>query len=237
VIETKQVTRLGGVSERSIDIRIVAATNRDLASEVQRGGFRQDLFYRLSGATVWIPPLRDRQRELPILAQLFLEEACARLGRPSMAFSDDALRALAGYEWPGNVRELKNVIDFTAAAHTGSLVEAQHLMHRLGAPGSGESAQTTPGMPAVKDWPLAGEAAAPANEEPPDDEETPAPASFRPIEEEMRDLEKRRMKEALEAANGVQTRAAKLIGMPLRTFQAKVKQHGLRKVARSSKRS
>jgi transcriptional regulator with GAF, ATPase, and Fis domain len=237
VLETKRVTRLGGVSERSIDIRIVAATNRDLATEVKNGGFRQDLFYRLSGATVWIPPLRDRQRELPILAQLFLDEACTRLGRPPMELADDAMRVLAAYEWPGNVRELKNVIDFVAAAHADSVIEPRHLLPKLGPQTGAGADQTSPGMLALGGWPLGQEVRAPTTSELGVSEETPPPQSFRPLDEELRDLEKRRMAQALEAANGNQTQAAKLIGMPLRTFQAKVKQHGLRKKPRSSKRS
>jgi len=232
VLETKRVTRLGGVNERAIDIRIVAATNRDLAGEVQKGGFRQDLFYRLSGATVWIPPLRDRQRELPILAQLFLEEACSRLGRPPMELASNALRALAAYDWPGNVRELKNVLDFMSAAHADSVVEAHHLLAKLGMQGVPSSDQTSPGMRALKGWPLPGESRASTSGELPAAEDTPPPLTFRPLDEELRDLERRRMAQALEVSDGNQTRAAKLIGMPLRTFQAKVKQHGLRKKPR-----
>ncbi len=237
VLETKRVTRLGGVNERSIDIRIVAATNRDLATEVTKGGFRQDLFYRLSGATVWIPPLRDRQRELPILAQLFLDEACNRLGRPAMELADDGLRALAAYEWPGNVRELKNVIDFVTAAHADTVVEARHLLPKLGAQAGPGADQTSPGMLALSRWELDRESRAATTAEMDAAEATPPPQSFRPLDEELRELEKRRMAEALAAADGNQTKAAKLIGMPLRTFQAKVKQHGLRKRARTAKRS
>ena len=94
-LETGRFTRLGEVKERAVDIRVVAATNRDLPAEVAAGRFRRDLYFRLSAATVWIPPLRDRRREIPIFALRFLAEACQRRGRPPPAVSEPALRS-----WP-----------------------------------------------------------------------------------------------------------------------------------------
>jgi DNA-binding NtrC family response regulator/pSer/pThr/pTyr-binding forkhead associated (FHA) protein len=205
VLETKRVTRLGDVRERDINIRIVAATNRNLEDQVTAGRFRQDLYYRLKGALLWIPPLRDRARELPLLAKAFLDDACARTGRPSMTLTYGAMQTLAAYSWPGNVRELKNLMEFLAAAMLESDVEEWHISERLGAKLSASGPSSRPL-----------------------DEPTPLPNSdvrrrFRPIDEEVRELERTRMAEALMVAAGNQTRAAELIAMPLRTFVAKLK--------------
>jgi two-component system, NtrC family, response regulator AtoC len=210
VLETKRTMRVGAVSEREIDIRIVAATNRDLDEEVKARRFRQDLLFRLNSATLWLPPLRDRKRDLPLLAQGFLHDACARTGRSPMTIAPEAMQRLATYPWPGNVRELKNVMEFVAAAHAEDVVLPWHLAERLGADGA------EPERPEPEP-----EAEAPSA--------APVAAQFRPIEVEIRELERARMSAALGAAGGNQTRAAELISMPLRTFQAKVKAYGLRR--------
>jgi transcriptional regulator with GAF, ATPase, and Fis domain len=204
VLETKRVARLGGVRDREIDIRIVKA-----------GQFREDLFYRLKGALLWIPPLRDRARELPLLSKEFLDDACARVGRAPMQISYGAMQALSAYSWPGNVRELKNMMEFLAAATPDSIIEEWHITERLGS-----SRRDGPTSSPRSDGPLSSRR--------PFDEVTPVPSSdihraFRPIDEEIRELERARMAEALIAAGGNQTRAAELIAMPLRTFVAKLK--------------
>ena len=207
-VESRRITRLGEVRERSIDVRIVAATNRDLQAEVKAGRFRQDLLFRLGAATVALPPLRDRPREISVLARAFLEEACGRLGRAPIQISVGALQRLVGHPWPGNVRELRNLMAYLAATLEGPLLEPWHLPEES-AEGRLSSAPTA--VPAQK---------------PPE-----APATFRKLEEELRELERRRMVEALQASGGVQKRAAQLIGMPLRTFVLKVKQYGLNKAS------
>jgi DNA-binding NtrC family response regulator len=197
-LEARCVRRLGEVRERELDVRIVAATNRNLGDEVEAKRFRQDLYFRLKGATAWIPPLRDRKAELPILAQAFLGEACARVGRPPMAISPEAMESLALHPWPGNVRELRNLMEYAAAMVKEPVLEHWHLAK----------------------W-IAGEIA---------EEEAPASgvsARFRPIREEIRDLEKSRMLAALAATDGNRTRAAELIGMPLRTFVTKLRAYDL----------
>jgi DNA-binding NtrC family response regulator/pSer/pThr/pTyr-binding forkhead associated (FHA) protein len=206
-LETKRITRVGGQGEHPIDLRIVAATHRDLAEEVKAGRFRQDLLFRIGGATVWLPPLRDRRREIPILAQRFLADACRRAGRDAMAIAVEAMQLLLDFSWPGNVRELRNVMEYIAAAHDEPTVAAWHLVERLGGeggPGRGRSVSAT--MPVTQ----------------------PPPGDFLPIEDEIRELERTRMSHALAAADGNQTAAAELIKMPLRTFQAKAKVYGLR---------
>ena len=202
-LENKKITRLGEVKEREVDVRFVAATNRNVEQEVKAGKFRQDLFFRLGAATVVLPPLRDRPREIPLLSRTFLEQACARLGREPMTLSPAAMQRLAGYNWPGNVRELRNVMEFVAAAVQGDAIEPWDLPGSLG--------EVTADV-----------------ESAPVDPTAERRVSFKPIADEVRELERKRMQEALEASGGVQRRAAELIGMPLRTFVMKLKQYGLR---------
>jgi DNA-binding NtrC family response regulator len=197
VLETRRVTRLGAVKEHAIDVRVVAASNRDLAAEVKAGRFREDLYFRLSGAKVVVPPLRNRPRELSLLARHFLERACA--GRPAPILSMGTLSLLSRHAWPGNIRELKHEMEYVAATASDPVVEPWHLSERLTA---------APAAPVEVDSSL-------------------VPLSRRPIADELRELERRRMVEALEAAGGVQRRAAELIGMPQRTFTMKYKQYGL----------
>src|SRR5262249_54850521 len=101
-LESQRVIRVGGVRELPIDVRIVDATNRDLPSEVDAGRFRRDLLYRIGGAVVTLPPLRDRPRELALLARRFLDDARAAAGLPSVGVSAAAMDALARHDWPGN---------------------------------------------------------------------------------------------------------------------------------------
>jgi DNA-binding NtrC family response regulator len=208
-LETGRITRLGDVRERPIDIRIVAATNRDLEADVAQGRFRQDLLFRLGAAKVVLPPLRDRPREIPLLAQAFLDEAASHYGRKPMSFSIGALHELLARPWKGNVRELRNLARLLVATVPDDVVQTWHLR---------ESAA-----------PEAARAEAPAAPAAPEEstkEETP-PAAFKPVGEELRDLERRRMEEALEVSGGQQKKAAQLLGMPLRTFTLKMKKYGL----------
>jgi DNA-binding NtrC family response regulator len=197
-LDTQRIVRVGDVKERVIDVRVVAATNRNLSAEVAAGRFREDLLYRLGGATVWVPPLRDRPRELALLARRFLDRARQRMQGPPARLSDDAFRRLVAHHWPGNVRELKNVMEFTAAAFDTRLFEAWHFEDRL--------RQLAPL-----------EAASPLPKE-----------ALRSLEEEVRELERTRISEALRLAGGNQRRAAQLIQMPLRSFVRKLGQYGLR---------
>ena len=200
-VESKRISRLGSSEEREIDVRLVAATNRSLESEIKTGRFRQDLFFRLSAATVAIPPLRQRPQDLLLLARRFLEQACAALGRPVPAVAPATLRLLTEHAWPGNVRELKNAMDYLAATVTEPVLEPESLPRSI--------------LPEAAAAPLSA---------------TPAPPEAAPLGdlyEEIRQLERRRIAEALEAAGGVQVKAAELIGMPLRTFAGKVRLYGL----------
>ena len=217
VLETKRVTRLGETDERVADVRLVAATNRDLRAEVSAGRFRQDLYFRIGATTVLIPPLRDRKRDLPVLAQRFLAAACKEAGREPMTIAPATLQVLASYDWPGNVRELKNAMEYAGAMLRDSALEPWML------PESIQPAPVPAGEGDTELVPLLPEAA-------------PAGPRFRPIADEVRELERRRMAEALAAAGGVQKRAAELIDMPLRTFIVKLAQYGLEGHARKRRR-
>jgi len=211
-LEQKKITRVGDVREREVDLRVVAATNRALDDEVKAGRFRQDLYFRLGAATVVLPPLRDRRREIPIMARRFLADACALAGREPPELSAATLQKLAVYGWPGNVRELRNVIEYVAATVDDDRIEPWHLPDKVAGvevTAAVEAAAAIGGL-------------------------APAGKSFRPLADELRALERARMIESLEAAGGVQRRAAELIGMPLRTFVMKVKQYGIS--PRSSRR-
>ncbi|RKH21692.1 sigma-54-dependent Fis family transcriptional regulator, partial [Corallococcus sp. CA031C] len=205
-LDQQVITRLGDSRERPVDLRVVAATHRVLADEVKAGRFRQDLFFRLSAAVVMLPPLRDRPRELPLLARAFLEDACARAGRPVLHLSAATMAVLGAHSWPGNVRELKNALEYAAATSPGPVVEPSHLPESLRE--GLERSDADAGETTVRDG-----------------TEPPVPRAFQNLAEELRTLERQRMVEALEATGGVQTRAAQLIGMPLRTFAFKLKQH------------
>jgi two-component system response regulator AtoC len=204
VLEEKKLMRLGATRELEVDVRIVAATNRDLEAEVEAGKFRRDLYYRLSGATVILPPLRDRPRELALLMRTFLAEACARLGRETPTLAPSAIAALASHSWPGNVRELKNAMEYIAAA-AEEVVEPAHLPERVT-----RAAKSAPPSPAASD-----------------DGDEAVTGVFRPLSDEISELEKSRLKEAMVASGGVKAKAARLIGMPLRTFVAKLKQYSI----------
>ena len=218
-LEAKRITRLGDVREREVDFRVVAATNRDLEAEVAAGRFRRDLLFRLGAAIVELPPLRHRPREISILARLFLAQASARAGRAPLDLSETALARLAAYAFPGNVRELKNAMDFAAATVDGSVVELRALPDRIAGRTSSSSSSSS---------------SSPTQSSGDTDSAADPMRRFRPLADEMRELERTRMVEALEATGGVQARAAELLAMPIRTFSFKLKQHGLS--ARDAKR-
>jgi len=111
VLQEGEIRRVGSTQSRRVDVRLVAATHRDLEQRVRDGRFRSDLYYRLNVMEIRLPPLRERGDDLPELAHVLLEKACKRLNRPVMRFAPDALARIRAYSWPGNVRELENVIE------------------------------------------------------------------------------------------------------------------------------
>ena len=131
VLEERKVLRVGSVEEVEVDVRFVAATNRDLEREVEKGAFRHDLFFRLSAMTLRVPPLRDRPKDLPLLAAHFATRATQAARRPPARFTDGFSQALLRYPWPGNVRELRNVIERAVILASGSELTVMELPERL----------------------------------------------------------------------------------------------------------
>jgi DNA-binding NtrC family response regulator len=207
VLENRCITRLGSVRERPIDVRVVSATHRNLVADSKVGRFRLDLYHRLSGAIVQIPPLRARQKELPVLARKFLDDARRALGKDPLALSDAAMERLRAHSWPGNVRELKNLMEYASAIVEHGTVELEHLAPRLAEEGVAPSSN-------------ASRAAAHATQ-------SSSLHGSQPLDEAVRVFERRKIEAALAATGGNKTKAAKMVGVPLRTFMDKVKRHGL----------
>ncbi len=143
VLETGTFRRLGGVKDIRVDVRIIAATNKNLSQEVAAGRFREDLYYRLNVVTISVPPLRERREDIPVLVRYFIEHSVVP-GRQKKGISRGALNLLLHYHWPGNVRELKNVIERALILAEGECIEAQDLPSnlRVGLPFLAESGQT-----------------------------------------------------------------------------------------------
>jgi len=218
VLEDRMVMRVGGLTPRPIDVRFVAATNRDLAIEVENGRFRQDLFFRLNGISLRIPPLRERPSEIVPLAAMFAARAAASVGKEPPALDPTANSALEAHRWPGNVRELRNVIERAVVLCPDGLILPEHLLLETGAPKKKASGEH-PGVSSSLDIPLIlGDFDAPVTGR------TPLPGTLR---SEIDWLERRRMLDALEKCAGNQTQAAALLGMPRRTFVARLTAYGI----------
>lgn len=203
VVESREVLRLGSLKPRRIDVRFVAATNRDLEAQVASGAFRQDLYFRLNGLSVVIPPLRGRVPEVAPLARKFLEEACLRANRSPPVLSDDALLDLEQRPWPGNVRELRNAMERLAVLASDPIITPEHLVI-LGSAAIGQ-----PSPP-----PLSRAGA-----------ETPTATPG--LKQQLEAMERQRVFEALERCEGNQTRAAKLLGISRRALITRMEMYGL----------
>jgi transcriptional regulator with GAF, ATPase, and Fis domain len=127
VLEQREIKRVGGDKTIKVDVRVLAATNRDLRSEVNAGHFREDLYFRLSVVHVELPPLRERREDVPSLVQHFLREVASRRGM-TLSFGQDAMAALVSHSWPGNVRELRNVVERAAALADGPVITRADLV-------------------------------------------------------------------------------------------------------------
>ncbi len=203
VLEEGKLLRVGASAPRPIDVRFIAATNRDLEDEVDAGRFRRDLYFRLAGAVLSIPPLRDRPDEIEPIAEQFAMQAARQLDRPTPSLTDAARATLRGKPWPGNVRELRNVIE-RAVLLADTSIDVEHLMF-------GGSAAATP--PPVSE---------PASPSP-----APAESAEPPLADQLASLERDRIIEALDRCNGNQTRAAEMLGMPRRTLIKRLDEYGI----------
>ncbi len=127
-LDEQRILPVGASNPLHIDVRVIAATNKDLEEEIARGNFREDLFYRLNVIPFYVPPLRDRKEDIPLLVKEFLVEFGAQYGRPRAEMSDDALAALRQYHWPGNVRELRNLVERVLILNPrAQRIERKHL--------------------------------------------------------------------------------------------------------------
>ncbi|MCU1282053.1 MAG: transcriptional regulator, partial [bacterium] len=130
VLEERKVLRVGGTDEIVVDVRYLAATNRDLEREVEKGTFRHDLFFRLSAMTLRVPPLRERPKDLPLLAEHFAQRTTQAAKRPPARFTEGFSQALLRYPWPGNVRELRNVVERAIILANGPELTVSELPER-----------------------------------------------------------------------------------------------------------
>ena len=211
VLEDRLVRRVGGVKALPVDVRIVAATNRELEAEIAAGRYRADLYFRLGGFVLTIPPLRERVGEIAPLALWFTRAAAEQSGRPTPSVSDEAMALLAAYRWPGNIRELRNVMARAVLLSSSGTITPEHLPIEKMAP--------VVARPAAAVVRPSTDAAAPAAED-----TASLPDTLRAA---LSVVERQRIADALDRCAGNQTRAAQMLGISRRALVTKLEQHGL----------
>jgi two-component system, NtrC family, response regulator PilR len=202
VLQERKVRGVGETEESSIDVRVLAATNRQVEEDVKAGTFRQDLYYRLNVIRLALPPLRDRREDVPELARHFLERCSHEHGKEVRNFSPDALRALDAYDFPGNVRELENIVERAVALASGPLIGLGDLPHEV----VGGTAQPTPVLTGL------------------------LPEEGVNIDDVLGEVERRFILQALERSGGVRTGAARLLGITLRSLRYRMQKHAMQDV-------
>ncbi|MDQ3031763.1 MAG: sigma-54 dependent transcriptional regulator [Myxococcota bacterium] len=216
VLQEREVVPIGTTRAIPVDVRVIAATHRDLRLEVERGTFREDLFYRLHVVPIALPPLRERLEDLPLLAELFLTHSASRHGLGAPHLTSEALRLLMAHDWPGNVRELANVVEGAALLATDGVLRPQHLLAVLSrAPG--------------------GERREPSQHEPPADPSLGATtiasalsAKDLPSLREAREtFDRAYLEEVLRRAGGNVSAAARIAGRNRTDFHALLKRNGM----------
>jgi len=204
VLQEKKIRRIGSTEEIEVDVRILAATNKDLERAVQDRTFREDLYYRLNVIPIHMPPLRERREDIPLLATHFLAKSSASTKKNLTKISEEAMERLSVYDWPGNVRELENVIERAVALETSGVILPERLPDKIRdfgtAPAPAPAAVSTEGFP---------------------DEGID-------FGEKVSNLERSLLAGAMEKAGGVQTKAARLLNMNLRSFRYLLQKYGLR---------
>jgi len=195
VLQEREFSPVGSDQVRKVDVRIMAATNRDLKEMVRAGRFREDLFYRLDVYSIVVPPLRDRREDVPLLAQAFLNELAADTDKPVHAISPEALEVLTRYNWPGNIRELHNAIERSLLSCKGETIDARDLPHTIlrstGAAPAADSLLDNLGSSDLDSW--------------------------------LEGVERRAILQALESSNGVQAQAARRLGISERSLWHRIK--------------
>ncbi len=200
VLQDGHIERLGGEEPLTVDVRVIAATHRKLTTEVQEGRFREDLYYRLNVISIHLPPLRERENDVILLARHFVKKYCADLKRPLIGFSPEALEALRNHTWPGNVRELRNAVERAVLLAEGQNIAPPDL--GLGPP--------------VRPPEAAG-----------DMEGERFRFRFPPEGISLKDAEKELILAALRNCHWVQKEAARLLGVTKRAIHYKIEQHGI----------
>src|SRR5271170_7046531 len=203
VLQEGKVRPIGSNEEIDVDVRIIAATNKDFEKEIAEGRFREDLYYRLSVIPIQLPALRERREDIPLLARHFLERFRKSMEKPVEGLSPEAVRRLEAYDWPGNVRELENTMERAVALETGPEVSLRVLPDRI----AGYTSSGVAGGGAVS--------------------EVSFPAEGIDFEKEIADTERRYLQLALEKSNGVRTKASDLLKISYRSFRHYAKKHNL----------
>jgi two-component system response regulator AtoC len=204
-LQEGEIRRLGDTETRKVNVRLVAATARDLEREVAGSRFRDDLFYRLNVIRIHVPPLRERRDDIPLLAKHFLSHYCGKYGKREMHLSTDALAAMTAHEWRGNVRELRNLMERCALLATGTEVSRAGLLAVWKGSGFPEGAETGPAF----------EIRVPVSPERPD------------LKAAVRELERQLIRIALERTGGSRPKAAELLGISHPTLLYKAKEFGI----------
>ena len=199
VLQERKFRRVGGTDEVSVDVRVIAATNKELLKLVSENRFREDLYYRVSVIPLDIPPLRKRKEDIPLLVEHFLNKYNVQMQRSILGVSEEAMRQLEHYDWPGNVRELENTIERAVAFETGEEIRPERLPTRISCLNSSESSDYDK-----------------------------IPENGIDLERHLSDIEKSYILEALHKTGGVQTRAAELLKMSFRSFRYFAKKYDLR---------
>jgi transcriptional regulator with PAS, ATPase and Fis domain len=216
VLEDRVVQRVGAVEGKTVDVRFLSATNRSLEADIAVGAFRRDLYFRLGGVTIEIPPLRDRPEELDGLIAAFVTRAATLAGRAEPPVTEEAMSALHAHTWPGNVRELRNTIERAVLLCRGGPLDAEHLS-LSDLEKSIERTLTTGPIPKVEADPAGTDRAT----------RPTMPINDERLRDEVARLEERRITDALVACAGNQTRAARMLGISRNTLQARLDAFGI----------
>jgi Nif-specific regulatory protein len=198
VLQERVVERVGGRTPMPVDVRVLAATNKDLEAEIAKGAFREDLYYRIKVIHIHMPPLREIREEVSLLAVHFLREYCRETGRSQLEFAPVVLRQLTARPWPGNIRQLRNEVMRLAACARGSRIEEEDLL--LGLPAAARE---------------------------PEFRVVPAPVKLQSLKQATEDMERRMIGEALASTRQNQQQAARLLGLSRQGLINKMKRYSL----------